>query len=41
MYNDGYYVSNNNEIGFSIMPNEIWALYEFECESNENLDYFQ
>ena len=41
MYNDGYYVSNNNEIGFSIIPDKIWALYEFECESNENLDYFQ
>ena len=23
------------------MTNEFWLIYEFECESNENLDYFQ
>ena len=44
MYDDGqngYYLSGNNKFGFYIMSKEVWALYEFECESNENLDYFQ
>ena len=41
MYDNGYYLSDENKIGFYVMTNEIWALYEFECESNENLDYFQ
>ena len=37
----GYYISEPDKIGFYLRDREIWALYEFECESNENLDYFQ
>ena len=41
MYDNGYYLSDQNKIGFYVMTNEIWAIYKFECESNDNLDYFQ
>lgn len=41
MYDDGYYISSDNLIGFYIMFRGIWGLYEFDCESNEKLDYFQ
>ena len=41
MYDNGYYLSDENKIGFYVMTNEIWAIYEFDCESNEKLDYFQ
>ena len=41
MYDNGYYLSDENKIGFYVMTNEIFAIYEFECESNEKLDYFQ
>ena len=41
MFEDGYYISSNNLIGFYIMFSGIWGLYEFDCESNEKLDYFQ
>ena len=41
MYDNGYYLSDENKIGFYVMSDEIWAIYEFDCESNEKLDYFQ
>ena len=41
MFEDGYYLSGHNKLGFYIMTKDFFSLYEFECESNENLDYFQ
>ena len=43
MFGDGYeyYVSGHNKMGFYLTTTNIWSIYEFECESNENLDYFQ
>ena len=37
----GYYISEPDKIDFYVWDQEIWALYEFDCESNENLDYLQ
>jgi len=41
MFDDGYYLSGHNKMGFYITTRDILSIYEFECESNENLDYFQ
>ena len=38
---DGYFYSNNNRLDFYYDFTETFALYEFECESNENVEYFQ
>ena len=41
MFDDGYYLSGHNKMGFYITTRDILSIYEFECESNENLDHFQ
>ena len=40
-FNEGYYLSSHNQLEFYLMFSGIWGLYEFDCESNKNLDYFK
>ena len=37
----GYYYSKKNLIGFSCNFNGIFGIYEYDCESNENLGYLK
>ena len=41
MFESGYYLSSHNCMDFYLMFKEIWGFYEFDCVSNEKLDYFQ
>ena len=38
---DGYYVSDKKFLGFFYTFKGNFGLYEFECESNDSLDYFR
>ena len=41
MFENGYYLSSHKYMEFYLMSDDTWAFYEFDCESNEKLDYFQ
>ena len=38
---DGYYVSDKKKLGFYYTFKADFGLYEFDCESNDDLDYFR
>jgi len=38
---DGYYVSDKKFLGFFYCFRGTFGLYEFECESNDGMDYFR
>ena len=40
LFKNGYYVSNHNTKGFREIFDGFFAVYEFDCVSNEKLDYF-
>ena len=41
MFKGGYYLSSHHYMEFYLMFDELWGFYEFDCVSNEKLDYFQ
>ena len=38
---DGYYVSDKKFLGFYYVFKGVFGLYEFDCESNDSLNYFK
>ena len=41
MFENGYYLSSHKYMEFYLMFAGVWGFYEFDCVSNDKLNYFQ